>query len=643
MQNYKNFRVSPIIVNFTRRNAPNLMKRLDRFILKTFLPMFAMTFFIVLFIVLMQFLWRYMDDLIGKGLSVGVLAELFFYAAVTMVPMALPLAILLASLMSFGNLGEKSELTAIKASGISLIRIMASLIILVGGIAVGAFFFQNDLLPKAQVKMWTLLFSARQKSPELEIPEGSFYDQIPGYNLYVKSKNRDTGMLHDVMIYNVGAGENNTILLADSARLAFTSDMKFLYLHLHNGEQFENLREQKVNSDNIPFRREKFEEKEILVPFDANFNRLDESGMQSQYVGRNISQLKVAIDSMQKRVDSIGLQSSMDFPSRAFPILISGMNVMPRQPNADEHKAPVTGIDLDSLLLKLQPAERERVFSTAGNINRIRHNDLEFRAVQIADEKNRIRRHHIELIKKYTLSAACIVFLFIGAPLGAIIRKGGLGMPMVISVMLFLVYYIIDNTGFKMAREGVWAPWAGMWLSTFVLLPLGIFVTWKAMNDSSVFNFDQYKEWIRRRLGIPQHRQVTMKEVILNDVDNDKLEEIDSRLYRLVRLWRRRYGRRQSYRDYWLNPIRRVPVERIGDLTNELVECLSDSKDEKVIARLNKLPVITWLWIYAPFRNLKIRKMMYWFVPVGGLLYLLSLSYTRELRSQMADIRKMLQ
>ena len=204
-----------------------IIKRLYGFILKSFLPLFAMTFFIVLFIVLMQFLWKYIDDLVGKGLEISVIGELFFYAAVSMVPMALPLAILLASLMTFGNFGEKFELTAMKASGVSLLKAMSPLIVLISGIAVGAFFFQNNILPHAQVKMWTLLFSMRQKSPELEIPEGVFYDQIPGYNLFVEGKNRDTGMLYKVMIYDVSkGGDNSTILVADSGRLAFTPDMR---------------------------------------------------------------------------------------------------------------------------------------------------------------------------------------------------------------------------------------------------------------------------------------------------------------------------------------------------------------------------------------------------------------------------------
>ena len=284
-----------------------IIKRLHLFILQSFLPLFTMTFFIVLFIVLMQFLWKYIDDLVGKGLEISVIAELFFYAAVSMVPMSLPLAILLASLMTFGNLGEKFELTAMKASGISLIRVMAPLIVFISATAVGAFFFQNNVLPHAQVKMWTLLFSIKQKSPELEIPEGVFYTEITGYNLLVQKKNHDTGMLYDVMIYDVSkGGDNATIMLADSALLAFTKEMSHLYLHLYNGEQFENLQDQRGARHNVPFRRETFFDKEILIPFDANFNRLDDQTMRKQYVGKNIKELQHTIDSINHRVDSVG-------------------------------------------------------------------------------------------------------------------------------------------------------------------------------------------------------------------------------------------------------------------------------------------------------------------------------------------------
>lgn len=617
------------------------MKRLYRFILKTFLPMFAMTFFIVLFIVLMQFLWRYMDDLVGKGLGFGVLSELFFYAAVSMVPMALPLAILLASLMTFGNLGERSELTAIKASGVSLLKTMSPLIVLIGAIAVGAFFFQNDVLPRAQVKMWTLLFSARQKSPELEIPEGTFYDQIPGYNLYVRQKNHDTGILYNVMIYDVSHGDNGTILLADSARLAFTPDMKYLYLHLWQGEQFENLREQKTNIDNVPFRRERFDDKELLIQFDANFNRIDEQGMANQYIGKNIHQLNVAIDSLQNRIDSIGNRTKYDFDQVAFPTLFGKKRYAEgqKQPLPAKTKADISRpVLLDTLLLAMSQSERDMIFSSAKSAVDMRDTELEFRAMQVDDEKNRVRRHRIELIKKYTLSVACIVFLFIGAPLGAIIRKGGIGAPLVISVLLFLVYYIIDNTGFKMAKEGIVQAWAGMWLSTFILLPLGIFVTYKAMNDSSVFNPDLYREFFRRLLGLPEKRHVVKKEVIINDISRQEILPQLELLERRAQAWLRRYGKKLSYRQYWTRGYRRGPLDRIGHETDAVVTYLSDSRDLKVIDMLNRYPVVNWVWIYEPVRSARIRRILMWFLPAGALFYLLSQPYTRRLREQIRDV-----
>ncbi|MDE6174754.1 MAG: LptF/LptG family permease, partial [Duncaniella sp.] len=284
------------------------IKRMDIFILQSFVPLFMMTFCICLFIVLMQFLWRYIDDLVGKGLGVDVIAELFFYAALTMIPMALPLAILLASLMTFGNLGEQFELTAMKASGISLLRTMAPLIVLMVMIATGAFFFQNDVLPVAQTKMWTLLYSMRQKSPELEIPEGVFYDQIPGYNLFVQEKNRETGVLYEMMIYDVSKGfENSSIILADSGKMSITPDKTHLFLRLWNGESFENIKDAGAsNMRNVPYRRESFSQKDIMLKFDANFNRMDEQGMRSQYVGKNMAELQASIDSMGHRVDSIG-------------------------------------------------------------------------------------------------------------------------------------------------------------------------------------------------------------------------------------------------------------------------------------------------------------------------------------------------
>lgn len=616
-----------------------LIKRLYTFVLKSFLPLFAMTFFIVLFIVLMQFLWKYIDDMVGKGLPIDVIGELFFYAAVSMVPMALPLAILLASLMTFGNLGEKFELTAMKAAGISLVQVMSPLIVLISGISVGAFFFQNDVLPHAQVKMWTLLYSMKQKSPEVEIPEGVFYDQIPGYNLFVEKKNPETGVLKGVMIYDVsGGGDNTSIVLADSARIAFTKDNRYLYLHLFQGEQFENLRDQSSLDQNVPFRREKFADKEVLIPFDANFNRLDDQTMRKQYVGKNITELRQTIDSINVRVDSIGDQYSKSLLTS--PIV--GVN---RQWSPKKHavvpfkqvKMPAQMPDLDSLLLKLPEAELRQVFSMAHHQVESVKGNYEFKSEAMKDDKKSLRRHEIELLKKFTLSVACLIMFFIGAPLGAIIRKGGLGTPLVVSVLLFLVYYIIDNTGYKMARDGRWPIWLGMWISTFILAPLGIYVTYKAMNDSAVFDKDAWLIKLRRLLGRKPQRNVPFKEVIINDIST---EEAISRLRSVLTAARQllaRSPRRMSYRKYWTQGYDMEALTALAEMLEDTVTYLTDSRDILLVGKLMDYPVLRREWVYSPSSHRMLAKAFMWFAPFGLPLYLVGLRHQKELRGELTQ------
>lgn len=616
-----------------------LIKRLYTFVLKSFLPLFAMTFFIVLFIVLMQFLWKYIDDMVGKGLPIDVIGELFFYAAVSMVPMALPLAILLASLMTFGNLGEKFELTAMKAAGISLVQVMSPLIVLISGISVGAFFFQNDVLPHAQVKMWTLLYSMKQKSPEVEIPEGVFYDQIPGYNLFVEKKNPDTGVLKGVMIYDVsGGGDNTSIVLADSARIAFTKDNRYLYLRLFRGEQFENLRDQSSLDQNVPFRREKFADKEVLIPFDANFNRLDDQTMRKQYVGKNITELRQTIDSINVRVDSIGDQYSKSLLTS--PIV--GVN---RQWSPKKHavvpfkqvKMPAQKPDLDSMLLKLPEAELRQVFSMAHHQVESVKGNYEFKSESMKDDKKSLRRHEIELLKKFTLSVACLIMFFIGAPLGAIIRKGGLGTPLVVSVLLFLVYYIIDNTGYKMARDGRWPIWLGMWISTFILAPLGIYVTYKAMNDSAVFDKDAWLIKLRRLLGRKPQRNVPFKEVIINDIST---EEAVSRLRSVMTAARQllaRSPRRMSYRKYWTQGYDMEALTALAEMLEDTVTYLTDSRDILLVGKLMDYPVLRREWVYSPSSHRTLAKAFMWFAPFGLPLYLVGLRHQKELRGELTQ------
>lgn len=621
------------------------IKRLYLFMLKSFVPLFVMTFFICLFIVLMQFLWRYIDDLVGKGLGIDVIAELFFYAALTMIPMALPLAILLASLMTFGNLGEQFELTAMKASGISLLKVMRPLIILMVAVAVGAFFFQNYMLPVAQTKMWTLLFSMRQKSPELEIPEGVFYDQIPGYNLFVERKNRDTGTLYDLMIYDISRGfDNASIILADSGRMAMAEDKRHLFLKLWQGESFENIREQSASMKNVPYRRETFDLKEILLTFDANFNRMDEEGMRNQYVGKNIAELQATIDSVGLRVDSVGRTYGQEL--REHPFL--GLNYYkvvtdPGSPSGirrvrEEDPAVARPLNVDSLFAGSNTTSTLNILSQAIIKAKRQKSEYEFKGVTIQEERKTIRRHAIEMQKKFTLSVACIVFFFIGAPLGAIIRKGGLGMPLVISVILFIFYYIIDNSGYKMARDGKIPVWEGLWLSTAVLLPLGIFFTYKAMHDSAVFNKDAYLNFFRRIFGTAQIRNVQMKEIAMEDVTMPEAARRLESLSEQTRQYLAQSPARQSYFNYWFKGFSRTRLRELTAALEQTVDYLSNSTDKLVINKLSDYPVLRSLWLYHPTGL----RWMAWtavlLFPVGIPVWLVGIYQQKELRAELHKI-----
>lgn len=617
------------------------IKRLYTFMLQSFLPLFLMTFFICLFIVLMQFLWRYIDDLVGKGLEISVIAELFFYAALTMVPMALPLAILLASLMTFGNLGERFELTALKAAGISLLKAMKPLIALMVVIAIGAFFFQNNVLPVAQTKMWTLLYSMRQKSPEVEIPEGVFYDQLPGFNIYVKEKNPESGILYDVMIYDTSRGfDNARVLLADSGRMSMTEDQTHLFLTLHHGAQFENLREQQggAGSGNMPYRRESFDEKQIMVAFDANFNRMDESGMRNQYVGKNIAELQATIDSVSARVDSIGntyAQSIKEIPYMGIDYYKreyrDGELVrVPQKPVALE-----VPIDLDSMI-NANDGTFARSYYTQALVKAKRaKQDYEYKSFTMSDDRKTIRRHGIELQKKFTLSFACIIFFFIGAPLGAIIRKGGLGTPLIISVLLFIVYYIIDNTGYKMAREGRMEVWEGMWLSSAVLLPLGVFFTYKAMNDSAVFNKDAYVNFFTRLLGLHITRHYELKEVAMEDVEPavalDWLKQLDESAGRLLAA----ASKRQGYIAYLTKGIDRAQVVEVDSLMNRTIDYIANSREKIIVNKLSDYPVISDFWVLHPFEKRWAGIAAAAVFPAGATLYLLGLRFRRSLAAKL--------
>ena len=603
-------------------------KRLYTFMIQSFLPVFLMTFFICLFIVLMQFLWKYVDEMVGKGLEMSVLFELFFYAAVTMVPLSLPLSILLASLMTFGNLGEQLELLAIKAAGVSLLRVMRPLILLVSVISVLAFFFQNDVLPQAQVKMWTLLYSMRQKSPELDIPEGVFYDQINGYTLYVGEKDRDNGLLKDMMIYDVSQGfDNAMIVMADSGRLKTTPDKMHVVLTLYSGESFENLKSDRTNSyTNIPYRRETFSMKELLIPFDGNFNRLDDGLMAGQYVGKNYSELRTSIDSLNCIVDSLG----SDYSKRLLSSGYFGLHQenLPADSAARarriqrEHDAALT-TNLDSLWMGNNNQRRQLYVSRALERANTYKNNYEFSSITLADKNMAIRRHEIELMKKFTLSLACIIFFFIGAPLGAIIRKGGLGVPIVVSVILFIIYYIIDNSGYKLAREGVWPVWQGIWLSSAVLMPLGIFLTSRATKDSAVLNLDVYADFFRHILGRDKVRKVSHKEIVMTALEPTVAEQKVTALTEFCRHYLAS-ARRLSYMAYWMRGYDLDTLRNIAGELEAMVAYTAETTDNLITTKLMDYPVLQPQQILATTRIKVLGIIAMILLPIGLPIYLIA-------------------
>ncbi|MDR2776172.1 MAG: LptF/LptG family permease, partial [Tannerella sp.] len=441
-----------------------IIKRLDLFLLKTYLPLFSMTFGICLFIFLMQFLWKYVDEMVGKGIEMYILAELFFYAALSFVPQALPLAILFASLMTFGNLGEQLELLAMKASGISLMRIMKPLTFFLIIVSISAFFFQNNVIPVSQVKMYTFLYSVKQKSPELEIPESIFYTGINLKNIYVRKKDKKAKLLKDIMIYDYSEGFNNIrIIVADSGRIKTSVDKKYLVLTLYSGESFTSQkgnRDKAQNAENAAsYRRESFDTMEMLIDFDGNFNMTNESIFQDRYVGKNIASLQRSIDSMTVRMDSVKRTESNALFALSYRKTLArfepDVQTAAGRTKNDSPAVDKPVMDFDSLYRVQDPNIKVSLLSySKRNIDNLLIN-YGYKSSTLSFDEREIRSHHAEMHKKFTLSFACLIFFFIGAPLGAIIRKGGLGAPAVISVFLFIIYYVIDNIGYKMTRDGI--------------------------------------------------------------------------------------------------------------------------------------------------------------------------------------------
>ena len=501
------------------------IKKLDLYILKTYLLLFAGTFFVCLFIFLMQYLWQQVEKLIGKGLSWDVLAQFFYYSSLTLVPMSLPLALLLASLIAFGNLGEQFELLSMKAAGIPLVRILRPVFCFVVVVCFGSFYFQNRVLPNATKQLATLVWSMKQKSPELEIPEGIFYSEIPGYNLFVEHKDAETGMLYGVMIYtNTGNADETQIVLADSARLQSTADKMHLKLTLYNGERFRNMDNRSGNMlrAEVPYMRESFINEVTLIPFDGNFNMMDANLFSGHARTKQLKDIIIGIDSLKHLTDSIGHYVAQEALKRYIAKSIpEGMNdsALIVQTTAESRQT------IDSIYDRLTNEQRTSAWKSALSKAQSMESNYEFHGIIAADNNLTLRQHQIAANQKFTLSLACLLFFFIGAPLGAIIRKGGLGVPVVVSVLIFIFYYMVNVGGEKMAKTGTWNVVSGVWLSTAVLLPMGIFLTNRANKDSVVFNIEGYRNFFRRLLGLRAHRRLNPKDVIIDSPDYPVLAE----------------------------------------------------------------------------------------------------------------------
>ena len=614
----------------------HIIKKLDLFIIKTFATNLAGTFFICLFIFIMQLLWRWIDDFVDKGLDFYVLAQFFMLSSITLVSQALPFAILLASLMTFGNFGEKLELLAMKAAGIPLLRIMAPLIVfcaMLGGIS---FYFQNVVSPYAQMKLYTLLYSIKQTSPESEIPEGIFYDRLEGYNIYVNKKNIDTGMLYDVVIYDTSGGfENTNILLADSATITNTADERHMILSMYSGEQFSNLQEQKIQKKNVPYRRETFSRKDVVIELEGGFEMKDASIMKSNADSKNMKELEVAIDTISYQNDSIAQNYWKNLKRTTYDA--------------------VTKLDHDDTLMMLKnnilSIKYDSIYTTAtkqsklvwkrAQLNKVKQMkvDYEIKHNILHSREKDLNKHKISWWKKFTLSLGCLIFFFIGAPLGAIVRKGGLGYPVLISVATFILYHIFDTAGYKMSREGEWHVWFGAWLSTMVLSPLGLFFTYQSNKDSEIFNSDSINRFFRMLFAIPEKRNVTLKEVIIDDPDYAKAKDVMLELHNSAREYIKvnRLKNMPSIKSVFFNENDHT-LDEFNDKMENIIEELGNSRNRKVVIMLNELPILSPHATVSPFKRRALNILSIVVFPIGTTIYLRAIKFRRRLAKDLVRI-----
>ena len=469
------------------------MKKLDQFIIKSFVGPFIAILLVVVFILVMQFLWLYIDELVGKGLSMRVILEFLAWGSATMLPLSLPLATLLASMMTLGTLGENNELLAIKAAGISLQRILVPLGIICAAISVGAFFVSNDLIPVAYNKIYTLRDDIGKTKDEIKIPTGTFYNGIEGYILRVNERNDDSGMMKGVMVYNHTKNKGNTSLtIADSAIMKMSKDKTYLTFILYDGTNYEETNDKKYRDTTLQLQKIDFHKQEMVIPLENYaFQKSDSSRFDDQVKSMDLNQLQHSQDSI-GALSLAGKEEDLTAMRRSRTLrynsqLDTATQKLPETPFVRKDIGQWKSIkdEIVSLQKAKKNAEEIQMALESYSRNRYHHNYL-------------LRLIDIEILKKFALSIACLIFFFIGAPLGAIIRKGGLGVSAIISVLFFVAYWVIDISGTKLARDGAVGAFHGVFFSSYVLLPTGLFLSWKAINDSAIFSMDTLKNEFRK-------------------------------------------------------------------------------------------------------------------------------------------------
>lgn len=664
-------------------------KKLYIYVIKTFIPLFLGSFTVAWFVVVMQLLWRFVDDIVGKGIEPLIFLKLMFFAAMTVAPLALILAILIASLMTFGNLGERLELLAMRSAGIPLIRIFKPLLWLSILLGIGLFIFQNDWMITSQVKFWQYYFSIKNKSPELAIPTGVFYKDLEGYSIYVERKDPARKMMYGMMLYEYKNGfENATVLRADSGWIYSPKGGKVLTLELMSGESFRNLREKKNNysssSGKEPYMREHFERKIAQIPFDANLNMVDEGILSSQFVGKNMFQLKSYIDSLQLEIDSVALSEQMTVLSNPSiqtfqragrsstvhtPITEDALTTIREEESFENglnpYKAGIEDSDGNQAPSSLEtemdqkvpppieenidhnpknyfdgltPEEKAKydIFSNWNQIGLRGQKDLYARAERkITTRKGEIyvssttqddlettqRKNLFEFWRKFTYPIACIVFFLVGAPLGALIRKGGVGIPFIVAVFFFIIFYFLEMTGMKMARDGQWQAWFGMWLPNIVLFPVGVWLCYIATKDSNKLSFENISSLLQKLFRSNTVRSLPSPHTLERRPANYiKGEEDIQELYLLCEQLQSR-GKMQ-YMKFFLGEHRMVEKNRINDLIESLIQNLQHDPDILLVHRLGALPDLRNVAkTYRP-KPKCLSFLMMLFIPGGLLLYL---------------------